>query len=210
MTLKQVLWVSPKTASPYSFFYIETNSEYWWRFSSILQFCKLATSPSRVLKKYGVSKQVVKQFQDFQLAKPLIPKQTVFVSTTTVLNFLNQWKKTQDVSMEEVVSSLTEMLRNPHGTEITQFKKVGKSKQNSKRTVSQPSPVETALIAIVRTSLTTSVLAQQCLTTEKTLHLADIQLLKEFQSQISEYIDELASYQTFSNDEYIDIESTVL
>lgn len=201
MTLKQIFWTPPQKTEEFSFLYFQTNNEIWWSFKSILAFCAIKLTSGRVLEKYNLS---AKPLSELNPQKSFLPKNTLFVSLETTLAFLNQWNQTEKKLDEITFCQLQEVLTNPTGTDMKKPER--KQKKEKTRVFSNRAEYEKDLIEIVRTSLTLALTAQDFLCKQKPVQLTDIELLKEYNVQVKEYIEGLPIQTESSRNNFIDIE----
>ena len=214
MSLKQVLCTFSPKSSSHQFLYYETSSEIWWCVPSLFSFCELRGSPTKVFQKYGMGTVFKKAFVDFHPSKRFLAKQTSFISTETALLFLTKWHEKQKTLNSETFALLQNTLTSPQGTPVEKrVTATSASSRSSKKNSSEASKItiprssyQQTLITMIRTSLSFSLAAQELLCENKPVALEDIDLFKEYLSQLQEYVEDLPIQIPSHRNDFIDIE----
>jgi hypothetical protein len=207
MSLHYYLWQSPYRADYVSFVYWETSTEKWWCLSPLLKYYGVKTPLLRLLQKYKLADQPMHRWGDFAPPRRGFSKQTLLISTSTFVQFLDAWNRDQlrftPNDLAEFKSEL-QMAKGspglPPGEAIEAI---------SDSYVKRPEPEHT-LLQLIRVSLTISLTANEFLEGSKRLSGWDVSLFKEYISQLSEYVEDLPLQTLSTKNDFIDVSSTEL
>ncbi len=207
MTLKQVLWTCPVTFRSHTFVYYEINAERWWCVPSFLKFYGIKSSSQKGLQNYGLGNVPKKLFSDFKPLKNFLANKTSFILTEDAMIWLKKWQEKQKKLELESFKLLEETLLSPQGVLVEKRLTFTSKNKLPKFEFRDNRPeFEETLLALVRTSLSFSLVAKDLLCQKKPITLNDIELFQEYASQLTQYIQDLPIQTPSVRNDFIDIE----
>nr|YP_005089903.1 hypothetical protein PrmiC_p055 [Pedinomonas minor]ACQ90896.1 unknown [Pedinomonas minor] len=167
MILKSLQWKNS------TFFYFENETEKWWAFFSFLTLLKMKTSPKRIFEKYSFSHWSTKTFEDFSSSTKVLPKQTVFIATPHLQEFLITVQNKKALFNSNEFSELLTLIHQPTGEIVRKPARKKPTREKIESRTPELSDQEKILLDFIQQSVELANFAQQFIQSEKAMSSFD-------------------------------------